>query len=411
MTGFVKNECLICSNKISKFLDFGDMPIANGFLKKEEFENEYFFRMETAFCNQCKTFQLLNQPEAQKMFHENYAFYSGTSNYMKVHFEKFYHYVYNNFLNNKKNPFVVEIGSNDGILLQHFLKNKFKHLGIEPSKNVHLKAQENGINSTNIFFNENSASDIVRKYGKADVFMAANVMCHIPNILSVVKGIDKLLKDDGVIVFEDPYLGDVIKKTTFDQIYDEHTFLFSAHCIKNIFKKYNFELIDLLHQTTHGGSMRYVLARENKYQKKDNINKILNDEINIGLTKIQTFEKFKNNCEKFKINFKDLLFDIKSKGKSIAGFAATSKSTTILNYCNIGNDQIDFISDTTPLKQNKYSPGKHIPIKSYDYFCKNLPDYSILFAYNHFEEIMNNEKIFNNSDGKWILYVPEIKIL
>ena len=405
------NKCLICSEEINKFMDFGNMPIANGFLNETEFDNEYFFRMETAFCIQCKTFQLLNQPDATQMFHDNYAFFSGTSKYMEFHFEKYYNYIVDNFLQNKINPFVIEIGSNDGILLKNFLKNNINHLGVEPSKNVHDLALKNKINSINLFFDQNTANDIVKKNGKADVFMAANVMCHIPNILSVVEGIDILLKDDGIVVFEDPYLGDVIQNTTFDQIYDEHTFLFSAHSVINIFKKFNFELIDVLPQVTHGGSMRYILSRNNMHPKNDNVKKIIQKEISIGLTEKLTFEKFKKDCEAFKKNFKDLIGDIKSKGKTIAGFAATSKSTTILNYCNIGIEEVDFISDTTPLKQNKYSPGKHIPIRSYEYFCNNLPDYSILFAYNHYNEIMSKEKKFNNSNGKWILYVPEIKIL
>ena len=222
---------------------------------------EYFFSMKVAHCNKCNMVQLIETPERKLMFNENYAFFSGTSKAMGYHFEKFANEI-KNLISDDENPFVVEIGSNDGIMLKNFKKWGINHLGIEPSENVAKVAIENGINTIVEFFDKNLANKIIDKYGQADAFIAANVMCHIPYIHSIVEGISKLVKKSGIVVFEDPYLGDVIQKTTYDQIYDEHTFLFSIKSINYIFNDYNMEVFDVEHQETHGGSMRYYIGHK-----------------------------------------------------------------------------------------------------------------------------------------------------
>ena len=405
------SKCLVSNNDINPFMSFGKQPIANGFLNKESFINEYFFDMEVAFCEESKMFQLINVPDRELMFNDTYAFFSGTSNYMAVHFKEFSQDLLANYINDKNDPFIVEIGSNDGIMLQNFAKKGIRHLGIEPSANVANVAKEKGINTLVDFFDLSTANRIVTENGKADAFIAANCMCHIPYIDSIVEGIKTLLKSDGVVMFEDPYLGNVIEHTTYDQIYDEHTFLFSAHSIKYLFNKYDMELIDVKPQTTHGGSMRYILAHKGAKNISKNVLKILNKEISLGLHKAETFQKFKSNCEKSKSDFLSLLKKLKSKGKKVVGYAATSKSTTVLNYCKIDSSLIEYICDTTPIKQNKYSPGMHIPIKPVEYFHNDKPDYAILFAYNHSKEIFEKEKKFTESGGKWILYKDKVEII
>lgn len=403
-------SCWVCGNKIKPFMSFGRQPIANNFLQKEDFEKEYFFDMETAFCDQCFSFQLKNQPSREQMFNENYAFFSGTSKLMADHFKKFSSMVLN-FIKTESDPFVVEIGSNDGIMLTNFAEKNIRHLGIDPSENVVNESRKKGINAVVDFFDEKVARRTVEKYGKASAFIAANVMCHIPYINSIIDGIDILMNDTGVVIFEDPYLGDVIEKTTYDQIYDEHTFLFSAHSIKEIFARKDFELIDLIPQETHGGSMRYVLGRKGKHSINKRVIEILSFEKEQGLTSSETFKIFKDNCEEYKKNLVSMLEKIKLSGKSIAGYAATSKSTTIINFCGITSDLIECIYDTTPIKQGKFSPGSHIPIKPHSEFSKNYPDYALLFGYNHSKEIFAKEKDFIAQGGKWITYVPEIKII
>tara|TARA_B100000900_G_C20556516_1_gene707064 strand:- start:220 stop:1467 length:1248 start_codon:yes stop_codon:yes gene_type:complete len=403
-------NCWVCENKIQPFMSFGRQPIANNFLLKEDFEKEYFFDMETAFCDKCFSFQLKNQPSPEQMFNENYAFFSGTSKLMADHFKKFSSMVLN-LIKTDSDPFVVEIGSNDGIMLTNFAEKNIRHLGIDPSENVVKVSQKKGINAVVDFFDEKVARSTVEKYGKASAFIAANVMCHIPYINSIIDGIDILMKDTGVVIFEEPYLGDVIKKTTYDQIYDEHTFLFSAHSIQEIFARKDFELIDLIPQETHGGSMRYLLGRKGKHSINKRVVEVLNLEKEQGLTSSETFQTFKENCEEYKKNLVSTLEKIKLSGKTIAGYAATSKSTTIINFCGITNDHIECIYDTTPIKQGKYSPGAHIPIKPHSEFSRNYPDYALLFGYNHSKEIFAKEKEFIAQGGKWITYVPEIKII
>ena len=396
--------CRVCDNKIDPFMSFGKMPIANGFLKKEQFENEYFFELATAFCDRCCSVQLVTQPDPKLMFHDNYAFFSKTSKSMQVHFQKYADWVLNNYLK-KEDSFVVELGSNDGILLENFSKKKIRHLGVEPSANVADVAIKSGINTEVAFFNNDFAKKIKEKNGKADAILAANVMCHIPDLIEIGKASKTLLKEDGVLIFEDPYLGDMINKVSYDQIYDEHVFIFSALSVKNIFDISGFELIDVLPQETHGGSMRYVLCKKGIRSISENVINTIKVEKELGLDKSLTYERFKNNCEHSRDKIISKLKKFKKEGKKIVGYGATSKSTTILNYCNIGPDLIDFISDTTPIKQNKYTPGMHIPVKPYEDFLKYSPEIAVLFAWNHRKEIENKENKFIENGGKFISHI------
>lgn len=397
-------KCRVCNNHIEPFISFGDMPIANGFLLEKEFKDEYFFELATAFCEKCFTVQLVTQPDPNLMFHDNYAFFSKTSKSMQSHFKEFANWIIANYLKNK-DPFIIELGSNDGILLENFLNNNIRHLGVEPSANVAKVAIDNGINTEVAFFDNNFANQALLKNGKADAILAANVMCHIPDLNEIAKASKKILKDDGVLIFEDPYLGDMIKKISYDQIYDEHVYIFSAISVKNIFAYHGFELIDTLPQETHGGSMRYVLCKKGSRNVSENVSNLIKKEKNLGLDKLSTYKQFKVDCELSKVKIKSLLKKLKNEGKKIVGYGATSKSTTILNYCKIGPELIDFISDTTPIKQNKYTPGMHIPVKPYEHFIKYNPQIAVLFAWNHRKEIENKEKLFIKNGGKFISHI------
>jgi len=230
-------NCRICANPIKPFMTFGKMPIANGFLTPDQIKDEYFYEMAPAYCEKCHMFQLIDQPEPEKMFHGNYAFFSSTSNYMKTHFAAFAKLVMDRVFTDRKDPFVVELGSNDGIMMRNFKEAGIRHLGVEPSSNVADVARAQGINTISEFFNKALAEKIVAEYGHADAVLSANVMCHIPDLPSVAEGIKHLLKPDGVLMFEDPYLGDMIEKTSYDQIYDEHVFIFSAGSVMRAFDR------------------------------------------------------------------------------------------------------------------------------------------------------------------------------
>ena len=327
-------SCLICKSNIQPFIDFGSMPLGNGFLFPNQFGDEYHFPMQVGFCQACGMVQLLDQPDRERMFHENYAFFSGTSRYMALHFKAFADHVITDYLD-CNDPFVVEMGSNDGIMLQNFANAGIRHLGIEPSKNVAQVAIDKGINTITEFFGADLARRIVAEHGQADAFLAANVMCHIPYMHSIVEGIAILLKPGGVVMFEDPYLGDVFEKTSYDQIYDEHTFLFSVGSISYLFDQYGMEVIDVEPQSTHGGSMRYVIAHKGARPGSPCVIAQKEKEQGMGLHLTDTYDRFRQNCETSRNQLTSLLQDLKSQGKRVVGYGATSKSTTITNYCGI----------------------------------------------------------------------------
>ena len=390
-------------------MSFGKMPIANGFLTPDEIKDEYFFELAPAFCSACGMFQIVEQPAPEKMFHGNYAFYSSTSRHMQAHFQRFADAVSSRILAGRSDPFVVELGSNDGIMLRHFMDRGVRHLGIEPSVNVADVARANGIRTISEFFNKALADRVVAEHGHADAVLAANVMCHIADLPSVAEGIRHLLKPDGVLLFEDPYLGDVIGKTAYDQIYDEHVFIFSAASVGNAFGRHGLELFDVEPQTTHGGSMRYLLAPKGARKVSPKVAAQIAEEKRMGLDQLDGYLAFKANCEKSRERLVSTL--VKLKGSRVVGYAATSKSTTVINYCGITTEHIGWISDTTPIKQGKLSPGAHIPVRPYEDFVRDYPPYAVLFAWNHAAEIRAKETAFTAAGGKWITFVPRVEIV
>jgi len=392
-------------------MSFGRMPIANGFLGPDQVGSEYFFELAPAFCEKCGMFQIMEQPAPEKMFHGSYAFHSSTSRYMQSHFREFADSVKESILKGRRDAFVVELGSNDGIMLRHFKEAGYRHLGIEPSVNVADIARAQGIQTISEFFNESLAKRLVAEHGHADAILAANVMCHIPDLSSVAAGIRELLKPDGVLIFEDPYLGDMVEKVSYDQIYDEHVFIFSAASIAWAFGQHGMELVDVAPQVTHGGSMRYFLAPKGSRTVSLRVQQQIGREQAQGLHVAATYDRFRANCEASRKALMEVLESLRTQGKRVVGYGATSKSTTVTNYCGIRPEHIEFISDTTPIKQGKLSPGAHIPVKPYECFAENLPEYALLFAWNHAVEIREKERKFKEQGGKWLVYVPKVAIL
>lgn len=402
--------CRICDGAVSEFMSFGRMPIANGFLDQSQFSDEYFFELKVAFCPNCGMVQLVEQPDPERMFHENYAFFSSTSSRMALHFAAFADLAKQDHLRSR-DPFVVEIGSNDGIMLQHFARAGVRHLGIEPSANVAQAARAKGIQTMSEFFGEALARRIVAEHGQADVFLGANVMCHIPDLHSVAAGIAILLKPGGVLMFEDPYLGDIVEKASYDQFYDEHAYYFSASSVSSLFSRYDLDVVDVQPQPVHGGSMRYVIARRGAYPVSPAVHALRDRERTLGLRDSETYSRLRGRIERSREQLMTLLRSVKRQGKRVVGYAATSKSTTVTNYCGITSDLVEYISDTTPIKQGKYSPGAHIPVRSHEEFTSRYPDYALLFGWNHAGEIMAQEQAFKSAGGKWIVYVPEVRVL
>ncbi len=392
--------CKITKKKIKPIMSFGKMPIANGFINKQDFEKEYFFDMEVGFSDDLSLFQLNDHPKPEVMFNQNYPFFSGSSEYMKLHFKEYANFIKKNFI--QSNSKIIEVGSNDGTMLKNFIEFQNNAIGFEPSENVNIKAKENGVKTYNHFFNYENVQDFKEFVKKTDIIYASNVICHIPNLNDLIKSVDLLLNNNGVFIFEEPYLGSMFKKVSYDQIYDEHIYMFSLSSVSKIFKLFDFELVDASPQVTHGGSMRYIIKRRGKGKISSNLMKLLDKEKEANIDNFQSSIVFKKNCENSRTKIQQKINQLKLKNKRICGYAATSKSTTILNYCKIGSDLIDYICDTTPEKIGKYSPGMHIPIVSMDHFYKNLPDSIYLFAWNHKEEILKKE---TNFKGDWFSHV------
>ncbi len=409
---FDNQLCKVCKSlSLKKFISFGKMPVANAFLKKEDLnKEEYFYNMEVGYCENCHMIQLLETPDYSKYIvpdntgRTSYAFFSSTSKFMEEHFYKFAKEVEERFLS--QNSKVLEIGSNDGIMLKAY-KDRTKVLGVEPSHNVAEVAEDLGIEVIKDFFTEQLASRILFNKGKFKAITSTNVFLNIIDIHTAMRGIYKLLEDDGVFITEDPYMVDILEKNSYDQIYDEHVWYFSLHSLSKLCEMHNMEVFDAERQWVHGGSMRVCMCKKGAFQKTQRFEKYFEEEKQKGLNKIETYRRFAEEVEANKERLKQILYDIKSQGKKIVGYAAASKGTIVQNYCNIGTETLEYISDSTPFKQGLYSPGKHIPVVSPEHFHNDKnADFALLGAWNHAKEIMGKEKDFISRGGRFIVHLP-----
>ncbi len=416
-------KCRICGDILNVFLPFGKVPISNTYLTKEQLDGlnigefkEYMYDLEAAFCNNCKMVQLTEFVPYEKYItpqedgSTEYLFYSSTSQFMQKHFAEFAQEIATKFM--KMNDLVVEIGSNDGIMLQAFDQAKVRVLGIEPGTNVANVARAKGIENVTEFFTEDLARKIVNTKGKAKAILSANVILNIGDLHELMRGINILMDDNGVFVFQDPYMPYILEKNSFDQFYDEHVYYFCITSLQNLMKMHGMEIFDVQEQDVHGGSMRvYVKRQSDSRPISEKVRKILEQEDKIGLNSFSTYQAFAERVERIKKNLRDFLRLLKENGYKLAGYAATCKSSTALNYCGIGTEFLDYISDSTPEKQRKFSPGKHIPIVSPEHFRQDNPPYTLLLAWNHEKEILGKEKDYLKRGGKFIIYNPCLRIV
>lgn len=389
-------KCKATGEKIPVLFNFGNMPIANNFSKKVEKKNMY--EMKVGFNKNNGLFQLLDAPKPKVLFNKNYAFLSSTSNSMKNHFKSIAKQIKKKL---NKNSRIMEIGCNDGIFLQNF-KN-YQHLGVEPSKNVYNISKSKKLNVVNSFFTNN----LIRKkklQNKFDVIFAANVICHIPNLISLFECIESSLKQEGLFIFEEPYLGAMLEKTSYDQIYDEHFYMFSANSIKSIIGQFNLRLVNAERIQTHGGSMRYYVKKTKSKKINYKLKQIFKFEKKIKITKIETIQKFFKSCINSKKRILNIINKLTKKKKDIYGYGATSKSTTILHFCKIEDKMIRGIFDNSSTKIGKYFPSKKIKILDYEQFKNIRPKYCFLFAWNHYKEIFKKEK---KRQIKWFCHIDK----
>jgi methylation protein EvaC len=391
-------------------MDFGRQPLSDNFVTTEDLDDEFFFTMRTVFCDSCKLAQLAEVAPRERMFNDDYPYYSSGSSVMREHFEQ----TARDFLANeltKPDSLIVEIGCNDGVMLKAIHEAGVRHLGFEPSGKVADVAREKGLRVRGDFFEEATAIDTRQTEGCADVIYSANTMCHIPYLESIFKGVDALLAPGGIFVFEDPYFGDIVSKTSFDQIYDEHCFLFTARSVQTVAGRFGFSLVDVKHLGVHGGEIRYTLAREGEREPTPAVATLIADEDRRGLASEKTLQQFAANVSTIRDDLVSLLRRLRAEGRNVIGYGATAKSATVTNFCGIGPDLVAYVCDTTPAKQNRLTPGMHIPVRPAEIFSDPYPDYALLFAWNHADEIMAKEEAFRRAGGKWIVYVPEVRVI
>jgi len=407
-----KNECRICSsNNLKLILDLGEQPPSNAFIKKEDLEKpEDKFPLRLYLCKECYLLQLLDIVDKEILFKE-YLYLTSASKPSVNHFKKYAYDVYEEFLKQSKNSLVIEIGSNDGTLLKEFKKLGATVLGIEPAKNIAKIANDAGITTENTFLNY----DIVKKKSlekKASIIVGNNVFGHIDDLKEFMKCVKILSKEKGVFIFEVPYLVNLIQKLEFDTVYHEHLSYFSLIPLIRLMDEFNLEIFDVKKQKVHGGTIRVFVSEKNNFKKTINFEKMIKFEKEFGINKIQTYQKFSENVKELKNKLQNKLLKFKKEGKIIFGYGAPAKGNVLLNYCNIGTEFLDYIIDTTPLKQGLYTPGMHIPVKSdKENIEKPSQQIALLLAWNYEEAIINKEKLFLKNGGKFLIPIPTPKTI
>ncbi len=404
-------NCRSSGTPLTVVLDLGQQPMGNGFRRPDDDSPEYTFWLRCGYSEQSRLFQLIEQPDPATMFHDDYAFRSSTSAAMRAHFQAHAERVIEQGWDDTSDPLIVELGCNDGIWLRNFAERGIRHIGIEPAKGPGQAASSNGVRVLPEFFSAELGARLAAENGTAELIYAANVMCHIPDIRGVAEGAAALLSQDGLLVFEDPYLGDVIRLGSYDQIYDEHVFLFSALSVQSIFQDFDLELVDLEPLPTHGGSMRYSLGRRGRHQPSANVATILQAERAQALDRTATFLEFAERVRASAAALRAALIQARAEGRSVAAYGATSKSTTIYTYAGITSEHIDYILDNTPNKIGKVSPGAHIPVVSEAEFEMRRPDVTFLSAWNHQKEILQRHPWYAEQGGVWLSHVPDVHVL
>ena len=395
---------------IKTFLNLGMQPLANRYLNKPKIlsvKKGQLYKLNVCFDNKTKLVSISKKIPVKKMFNNTYPYKSSMSKTMLNSFKNLSKEIKKRF---KPNLF-LEIGSNDGALIRNF--NKKNTVCVEPCSNLAKITQKMGYFTYANYWNYSLSKTIKKKFNNVDVIYAANTLTHIANLNDVFRSINNILSEDGVLIIEDPSLLDCIKKTSYDQFYNEHIYVFSALAVSNAIDKFDLELFDIQKINTHGGSLRYFIKRKKNKNIKTfkSVSSQINLEIKFGLNKLSTYIKFGKKTLLSKQKLIKLLINLKKQRKTIVGYGATAKATTVLNYCDIDHNIIDFFVDTTPDKINKFMPGKKIAIKKYNKKIYQNVDYFLLGAWNFKKEIFNKEKKFIKKGGKFIVHVPSPKII
>lgn len=399
-------SCRICgSTQLYAFLDLGMQPLANAVLAQEQFVDERFYPLSLQFCKNCGLVQLKDTVSSDVLFRE-YAYFSGkASEDWRQHLADLAKKLEDEF-SACSTDLIVDIGSNDGTLLRNFHRNV---IGFDPAVNVAKEAIANGVQTIIDYFNVENVMDLVRLQGKAKIVTSTNSFAHIPDLYEVMSALKLLLADDGVFVAEVPHFLQLFKHHEFDTIYHEHVFYYLTKPLAQMSDLFKIPLFRIEKLSTHGGSVRLYFGKNRTTEPS--VEEVFQEEEGCGLYEPATYNLFSKHVRRLQMDLIKLLQSLKSERRKIVGYGHPAKASTLLNSCKIGPEIIDYVTDTTPYKQGKFSPGMHIPIASPDKFHNDNPDYAIMFAWNYKDEILRKEQKFLQRGGKFIIPIPKVEVI
>lgn len=391
---------------LATVLDLGTMPLANGLIDAGGLaEPEDRYRLALALCPRCALAQITDTVEPEAMFRE-YAYFSSVSDEMVEHARRLAGQVSaRQGLTDRS--LVVELASNDGYLLQHYVARGIPVLGIDPARNIAEAATARGIPTIAEFFGPEVADRLASSGRLADVVHANNVLAHVPDLHGFIGGIATILKPDGIAVVETPYVRDLVERLEFDTIYHEHVFYFSLSSLARLFAQHGLAVVDVDRIPIHGGSLRVILARDRALPPSPAVAALLDDEDRIGITSLAYFDEFGARVDALGVELRDLLAGIKTRGESIAAYGAAAKGSVLLNAFGIGREIIDFVADRSPHKQGRYMPGVRIPVVPAERLVESMPAACLLLAWNFADEILAQQSEYRAHGGRFIIPVPK----
>lgn len=410
----VAAACSFCDSKRLRIvMDFGQVALAGGFLKPAQFAAEKKYPMRLCFCEDCFAVQVIDKVDADVLFND-YFYFSSSIRTLREHFQQYAEEVTRRFLK-PESATVLEFGCNDGVLLRPLADQKIRTvIGVDPAKNVITSINDPRLELINDFFDETVAERVVARFGKVDLVMANNVYAHIPDIQVATRAVHKVLKDDGVFVFEVHYLGKVVAGMQYDMVYHEHLYYYSLVSAIEHFKRYGMVVFDIKAVDIHAGSMRfYVCKKDSVHARKvsDAVIALEIEERSIGYDRFATFQRFSERVDEKKRELLRVLEDLKAKGARIAGYGASGRANTVIQYCGIDHTHLDFMVDDAPAKAGFSTPGSHFEIFPSSVLAKDKPpDYLLVFAWSFFEEIRQRNARFLEAGGKMILPLPEVRV-